>query len=185
MERMKLIIKRVLSLVRYMNEVLSWSERIDVYVIPLLISFLTYIIIPKFSFFSPDICENFSEKFIGGLATISGGLTAFSLTVTTILTTNSSEKIQTARKDYTNGRKRNGIRINFYELLLILNFYFVITQVFVLIFSIISLFLLEIFSTNYILIKVIVSLGSGLFLHSLIVLLYAIFSIYSLMWRED
>lgn len=176
----KFLAKKFLLVIKNTYDVASCKEKIELLIFPLIISISMFFILPKMEHLSKEGNLNqLTENFLSFLATTSGIMTAFGLATVTILTTTSSNSIKEAKKRITE-RKMNGIEINYFELLLIRNFYNILVQITVLFISILFIFLSNLNIEN----KWILSIGLFFILHSLGSLILTVISIYHLMWKD-
>lgn len=171
------MLSKFIKIIRNFYKTLSLKETLEI-VIPSLVVGIC------FFFYKDTICTNDITDFISQIndatLTVMSLLVAFGLGVVTLIYSSSSQSIDNAKKLYIKGKTNiYNIPINYYQLILIRIYYSLLIQIIMVLISL--LFKIFLYYTNslwIILFEII------LLIHSIIVEIKVIISMYHLMWKD-
>jgi len=134
-----MIIKKIFIILFNFIRVCKLKELIEVFVAPLLISFVLYIVFNKglvnnITFFS-DINET--------VITVTSLLSAFGLAALSILVTSSGNNIEEAKQTFTNRKSLGNKSVSYYKLLVIRGFFSLFIQLITLTLALFLKFIIE------------------------------------------
>lgn len=168
--------KKILSIIKNFYKTLNSKEKFELLLPLVLISILFYFFNNKIP---SDIAHNYIMSINDSSLSIMSLLVAFGLGSSTLIYSSSSESIQRAKNYYPeNVVDKNNIPINYYQLLLIRIYYSLTIQVL----SIFTSIIIKVFLFNAVSLFI-AGLLTIILIHSILVELKFIISMYHLMWK--
>lgn len=169
--------KKLINIIRNFYKTLNIKGKLTVIFPPILIG-LAFFVFKKY--IPVDDIPDYISSINDSTLNIMSLLVAFGLGVVTLLYSSSSPSIQRAKDYYPTGViSVNNIPLNYYQLIIIRIFYSLISQIFLVLFSLfIKIFLFNTTSLWFILLEIV------LLTHTILVELKVIISMYHLMWRD-
>lgn len=170
------MLKKFLSIIGNFYKTLKTKERFEALGFPVLLTLITFLFIkdiPGINL-SPIVID-----FNNSILTIVTLLSAFGVAAVTMLFTSSSNNVEKAKEFATDRKNIDNIPISYYQLLLIRNYYSLLMQFLLMIFSLLLKFIPCNFSN-----KIIILSASFLIYHIITIQLSSIISLYYLMWKD-
>lgn len=134
-----MIIKKICMILLNFIRVCKLKELIEVFVVPLLISFILFFVFNKDLIKSTTFLGDINETVI----TVTSLLSAFGLAALSILVTSSGNNIEEAKKTFTNRKSLGNKKVSYYKLLVIRGFFSLFMQLITLTLALFFKFIIE------------------------------------------
>lgn len=153
------------------------GEKMKIFLIPALATVFLLLIFKKIN--STDITK-FAVQFTDDVLTIAALLSAFGIASVSIIMTSENRNLDIAKKTYFKDRENaDNIPINYYQFILIKNYYNIVVQIILLLFGIFSKFIV---CKKTALIIIIIELF--LLFHAILIQILVLCTMYYLVWKD-